>query len=657
MDQYIECPICEEQFGTAEFGDDKVVDCPACQRKFVLASATIVKKKVAPRQSRLSAPATFERKADAGDREERPKSSPEIRTASNATASSDSRHFQESKVIGGVLKSPAILSRNKRRQKKRLTIAIVSSIGFAILAGVLGGVLFMQLSKTPTQVADNNSDPGNIVESVESAPGVSSAQPTRESVKATQSDTGKAPNISSVNRDAKQVDKPKTASNISSEDLPEEKLRFFSKNQLDACWESVRPHLVQLKVHNARGEHDAVGTIIDSRGWIVTSYRAIKGASRIEVIASAKSIDEYGSDELLQDEVRGLIESASDPERDIAVLSINRRFVVSFADIKHASSVKIVNGAFVCQSAPPSNVNPYGRRETKILNRDRLEVLATKNEVTQKGFDNPDVNWAVADFKNKPAPGTPLTTIEGDLAAINVFTDDTTAHYVLVDKLAELVANSDGEVKPMLELGGATVEEKEMVQVNQFHPILKDIQGLNQAGDACRKFDWIATTPENYKLLQEFGEKIAVAAKFVRDNPDEAAEVLDPVKDQIETWENTVAHRYFGLAAADLDQIKEMNLIADRELRKGGQIIPFFGEVYLTGVDLVDREMYRFKDVDSNVTVPFDPNVDPRLPGKYFLFFISTPANPESQVYRPRNMKPLSFYAAELKYDVGPLNE
>ena len=92
--------------------------------------------------------------------------------------------------------------------------------------------------------------------------------------------------------------------------------------------------------------------IVDSRGWVLTSYHAIKDAWQVEVTASAKSLEALEKSKPLQDLARGVI--AVDPVNDLAIIEVNRRFVVSLANVKIYDDDRIVSGEFLFQSEPPS---------------------------------------------------------------------------------------------------------------------------------------------------------------------------------------------------------------------------------------------------------------------------------------------------------------
>jgi S1-C subfamily serine protease len=623
MDPYIECPICEEQFSVSEFGEDKIAKCPACQRKFLIDSATIIEASpsTSGRTSSPSSQAKFPHQVPELAREIEEKS--EINLAPLEEAKSEER-------ISGLKKSPALISINHKRQKKRMITAIISSIAFAAIAAVLCSILVMQLSKTNSQEVANT-DPS--IDSVLDSPKSDNKD-----------DTGEQKKTEST--------KPKP---ILKEDLPAEKLRFFKISELDECWDSVRPHLVSLKVHDARGTHEAVGTIVDSRGWIVTSYQAVKGATKIEVVSSAKSIDDIDKDHL-EDEVRGIITSASSPSNDIAVLSINRRFVVSFADIELASFGQIVDGSFMVQCAPPSKENPYARIETKVDARDRIPSLKTTDVVTSRGFDDPELIWVVTDSKTKPLPGTPITTIEGKLAAINVFASDGSAHYVMADQLKKLITESDGKSESLLTLGGATAGFGSEVVVDASNPMGGNVVGLNQLGESCAKFNWIAKTKTQYNDLQLFFTKLIEVSKYIKDNEESDEESVKPLRDQVALWQNTIKSNFFNPSQEDLAAMAEMNRIAEQEVQNQKTLVPFVGSVYKTAFELRDKIAFRLSGRDFYICVPHDPEDEPMLSQKQFLVVVLTDAGSNSHNIRTSSGT-ITANLADMVYAVGPLDE
>lgn len=638
---YLECPICEEQF--TDRSAEQVITCPSCQRKFLASSAGRITLGIKPPSGSVPRPVVVEQMVHEQIKQEKKEQEKELKIQDVASESNEPNQ-ERSGTSAITHKTADVRAKSKRRRKNRLLITIGASLAFAAISGILGGVLILQMTKSGSNPITSTDDQR-----------VASTQTDEQGNTTTQPPEFDSPNSASVKTGNASPRVAQTPTRF--EDLPPQKTRFLKKQDLDECWDLVRPYLVTLKVHNVRGVHEAVGTIIDSRGWIVTSHPAIKGATKIEVIASPELIDDLNDDHLT-DEVRGIVTSASDPDSGIAVLAINSRFVISYAELKMETFSQVVAGSYYVQSAPPSNLNLYGRTEVRIQSRSQspLSPPSDSDDFIRRpvNLESSELSWLDVKSDTRPLPGTPLVSADGELAAINVIPDDKTSQYVLLDRLKERVANSDGTVDPLSTLGGLGVEQG-TVQINQFHPFLAKLQQLNQLGDQCKAFDWIPTTGENYSVFQEFGSLIYDATRYVKDNPDDDEDLTRPVEERLKQWQNTMFGRFSRPNSDDLEKIKLMNEIAEKQLRTKNQCVPFIGAALPP--DLVsNRLFFELHGTDTLVGVDVDPKSDPKRPSIMFLMFVMTPEQPKRFIRKSPQLGSFTAQIAELFFDVGPLD-
>jgi uncharacterized membrane protein len=131
-----------------------------------------------------------------------------------------------------------------------------------------------------------------------------------------------------------------------------ERLTKATREEYYSLWSKVGPYLVRLDIQSPNGNRTAAGVIVDSRGFVATSYGAIADAISIKVRAGPKALatgDPFGE---LADDVRGLL--AADPAHDLALLQINRRFVSTFADVALVPNGTTLPGERLVVAAPPS---------------------------------------------------------------------------------------------------------------------------------------------------------------------------------------------------------------------------------------------------------------------------------------------------------------
>jgi len=436
---------------------------------------------------------------------------------------------------------------------------IAGILALAIVVGILSGLLVLRLREAnqPTTAAD--SQPQGPPSSVE---------PSLDSL------TGAPPSTSAPSGEIKTRRTRPSKPRLRHEDLPPQDLVFFDEDKVDKCWDLVHPHLVKLTVFDAEGDHQALGTIVDSRGWILTSYSAVKGASKIEVDSGYKTVDQSYKPAKLSDSVRGVI--ASDPQQDLAVLSVNRRFVVSFANITITENDFVVESEFVLQCAPPTPEKFYGCYESKVAISGKFDQLgkASQYEATKRKLTSPELPWIVCPDKQNSLPGSPLVRIDGTLEAIQVFSLDGNAHYAPVHRLKTLLSDAADEPQPMSVLQ----ESSAAAGVEAEHPIREVSVQLNLLVDICDQFNWIATDKTKYMHLQEFSQQYATAIKYVQSHQVSDPELSSELQAQIEQIKTTISGK---IQNADEASTKSMNELAASEFEnpQPARIVPFFGLV------------------------------------------------------------------------------
>jgi hypothetical protein len=597
MDLYIECPVCEQRFSTPHGPPDQKVACPSCSRKFNLASASSVPPPIENAvpagnyKPRLQVPATFDGPLAGSNENDLPDDQTEISTQP-------------------VKKKPILALQRKRRSRRRLITTLISSAILATVIGVLAGLLVRQLKQNA--IASNGTSGTVFADS-----GDETATAGGQSLPIQTSDDQPAAKKSAI--PVVKIEKP-----IPPEDIPPQTFAYLDRKESKARWNSVRPHLVGLKVFDGLGTHEAVGTIVDSRGWILTSYHAVKGASKIEVKASVSSIDDYWEAEPLTDLVRGYI--AEQKEDDLVLLSINRRFIVAFSLVQPATRNNVVEGQYLLQCAPPSRSNLYGGTETKITQRGNFESLdpAGQSSARRRELNGEDLVWLVATGETPPLPGTPLFKIDGDLAAINVFSDKKQNYFLPVDQVKSLIAHAEGEVKPLRELGMSTGDEIP-VSVPTSSDLYEPSTRLNRLAESCKVFNWIPQTREDYEIFCEFAEAYSIIEKYAREKAGSTVAAEKNILAQRDQLEKLIRQRATSFSPEDELRLTQMNKnFASRDLSEANRHVPFYGQVH--SVDIVNAQLIlQLVGTESYVKAPFNPTDDPMRMQTKWLFFGQTP--------------------------------
>ena len=197
---------------------------------------------------------------------------------------------------------------------------------------------------------------------------------------------------------------------------------FLTNDLLEDIWLKTRPHLLQLNMDTPYGQQQATGVLIDSRGWMLTSYRAVQGASEITVTQSRRTADD--DTETLTDLVRGVI--AADPEYDLAILLVNRRFVTSFQDLAILETDRVVGSQHLVHCVPPTTQFPWAATECRIdFRRKQSEMDATESSaLANRKLNRDDILWIGHHNQSPLNRGSILLTQQGELAGINVAASD-----------------------------------------------------------------------------------------------------------------------------------------------------------------------------------------------------------------------------------------
>ena len=409
--------------------------------------------------------------------------------------------------------------------------------------------------------------------------------------------------------------------------IPNHQFAQLDPKSAQSCWEIAQPNLLSLKVFDGKGTHDAVGTIIDSRGWVLTSYSAVKGASKIEVSSSLKTIQYLGETELLNDVVRGYI--AVNKAEDLIILSVNRRFVVAFTTINPITRNNVVKSEFLLQCAPPSLQNLYGGVETRIQSRGTLNSLYAVAQATstRMKLKNTDLVWFSPQTATQSLPGTPLFKIDGDLAALLSFRIDEDNFFVPVNSVNELKAGATGDIKPLKELSPNS-ETSDFVSISDNNPMRESVVKLNQLTDACKQFDWIPKTETEFKTLQSLISSYTEIKKQAK--KDSSTETGKQVIRQLTQLETSLNERALLFSDDDQSALKQMNRsFAESALQKPNQPLPIYGEFIQIQI-ASNKILVRLVGTSTYIRAPYVPTNEPMRPESKWLFFIKTVEAPKT---------------------------
>ena len=311
----IECPICEHRFSIVAKNSGNMVRCPGCRKEIDWKSARLSEESASSTPDSSAVPPIFV--APQADIPEPRRTHAPGELSAQPTPplpSSGNELSQESTSSEPSWLQARRVSRHQR-SRRRYWIA-----GSLLIVVCLGGWLAVQLPAwndgQSTEAQDEKQDSENV---------------------GTLLDSLKRP-----------------AESAASEQKPLDlKPEFFSQEERRRVWKLIHPFIVQLRVESPQGESTVTGLLIDSRGWVLTSYHHLENASRVHVHLAAKNRENSQTFEGLEDEARGIV--ASDPAHDLILIAINRAQVRSLTDAPLSENVRVVEsyrGALI-RTPPP----------------------------------------------------------------------------------------------------------------------------------------------------------------------------------------------------------------------------------------------------------------------------------------------------------------
>lgn len=358
-------------------------------------------------------------------------------------------------------------------------------------------------------------------------------------------------------------------------DSPETK--FKTAKTMRDSWFAIQPYLVELRAQTPTGDRFATGTIVDSRGWVLTSYPAMAGATRIDFRAAAKDVLPSTSRDSVIDQVRGIV--AFDVERGLILLSINRRFVSAFDDVKFDVSSRVVPSQYLIQAAPPIANWPWPTAETRIAalgTASQLDQQAA-SPLTRIGFDDEESTLLLHQQKSPLRVGAPLVNDQGEIVAINIVAIAEDALDVIAigaDQLVQFKREAGLSTMPLpvpvataIEDGRKTGDQESeaaMTVVDAESSARQFSEQINRAGVDCRRFQFWPTNTDQAEDLRQLLKLLLEADRRLETEvlPDDCAVIIE----QIDQWRGEL-ERSAGTAGSrssrDQQQFNRLVNVAD----------------------------------------------------------------------------------------------
>ena len=214
----------------------------------------------------------------------------------------------------------------------------------------------------------------------------------------------------------------------------------------------VKPYMMLLEIDSPQGTTYATGTIIDSRGYLLTSLSAVTGATKIQV-SSARSRSQFKNQTSppLSDTVMSVV--AVSKSQQWAILEINRRFVLNAADIPIPETDRIVSRQPLLRIVAPRTPNDYPVSEMRVDARRKPSALTEKQKELLHISDNSnnsdisksteEVNWILSPHSDYDRLGAALISPDGELMAMLVAFDQEFSYYISLGGIRKVLTEND----------------------------------------------------------------------------------------------------------------------------------------------------------------------------------------------------------------------
>ncbi len=486
MTQLVECPACEAEFPIAQLSSAEC-QCPFCRFRF-LPSVALVREHVVEQAYSLHADVLPVPRKIAARRVRTEIADPgeNILAAENADG-----------LVCEVPSTSLLWPRDAASSPRKKRRAEVWLFGISVAALVLLGSGFL--------VAFLNQPKTAII--AQSLPPIVPLAPT------TIEPTKPVPVVIPVII-------PETKTEPAVQDDPEqdwEYLRAAGREEYYSLWTKIHPYLVRLQVQTAAGAQRTVGgVIVDSRGYVATSYRAIRDAVSIEVRASSKALAAGDAIGELSDNVRGLI--ASNEAHDLAILQINRRFVSTFANVSIVGPTSALPGDRCIVAAPPTDPHRIWLADFPIRHVQPLDQLLAQfqNAITECKLDSDaQANWIVGAIPtNRFVPGSPIFSLNGEL--VGLLTAATVESHGIACSGADipaLIKTSEGTPLPFpidSEIAAKVSDAADVAlsMPSPDSPAFPTTDALSQAVQSIAQNEFFPKSPEQYLSFRNLAEAI-----------------------------------------------------------------------------------------------------------------------------------------------------
>lgn len=320
------------------------------------------------------------------------------------------------------------------------------------------------------------------------------------------------------------------------------KFRFHTPREAIELWPKIFPSIFELRILRHGKTTKTTGTLIDSRGWIVTSYSALRGADQVTCRLAPNQLSYNFNPTGMIDTCKSIL--AADESLDLAILQINRKMVEVISTLKIAEKPPVI-GVYLLAANPPDTTSFAWLSEGKLIGESYSNQLAdSQQQILISERLDIERNWFVLEPAVPLALGSSVFSIDGELQG--VVTRGTLPETAFVISGAEIrkLMKQVGKVEPQ-PLGqgwnpdapnsyGVAADDTGLPPV----PHVKELppssphfdlsRNLNLRGRRCMVFDWHPSKEEELLQVVELLRTWQTAKDTLRNERDSM-----PLEDQL----------------------------------------------------------------------------------------------------------------------------
>ena len=410
-----ECPICEFVFeiDEAEIEDSTAIRCAYCDHLFSPIRTERVADNLPVQVSRLR----------------RRETTPET-DASVTIGKSDN------------LRSSILVKRMQAKRRSNLILLILFLGAVASVAYLVYRFNNLQQQRQQ-QLSELNPNPTEAIDLSESTTLDTSGADSIPTP--SQSSSGDA-----VAADAKSA----PAATLPADPIQPPKFQFLSAANAADEAALTRPYLVLLEIESPAGIRFATGVIVDSRGYVATSLRAVAGAAKIKVSPAQKPAQiKEDATPPMSDSVRSVL--AVSRSQQWVLLEINRRLVLNANDISIPTADRIVSRQPLLRVIAPQSPLDYVVSEMRVDSRKKSDDLTEKQAKLLESSElanESETNWILSPSSPYDRLGAALISADGKLMAMMVNSDERFSYFVSASEIAKRLRENQFDRTPLSEL-------------------------------------------------------------------------------------------------------------------------------------------------------------------------------------------------------------